>query len=185
MKRRTKTLLAATGLMLVAAVCLADFAGDLRRHGIVGSSGGDVAIKGSLTVNQMEGVRLDCIRFFDYDVAANQTDQVWGMDPTANVGGANFVSTPAMQAGSIVGVAVFSNAACTSGTLTAWPTINGTPCVLYAQLDSVVGRTVDLNFQSTGVETFDAGDLIGIEVTTTATWAPTTADVSASLMIAY
>jgi hypothetical protein len=137
------------------------------------------------TVNGHDEVRTLAFTYFDPDVAASQTTAQWGVDPSASVGGANFQGVPVPFAGSVIAIDVFSNAACTSGTLTADATINGTATGLQAGLNSVDDTTSSYTIQANDADTFTAGQQIGVEVTTDATWAPTTADVIVVVYVEY
>ena len=94
------------------------------------------------------------------------------------------------EAGSIVGVTATINAARTAGTLTLEPIItdkdDGT--ITQSGLTVVIdGTNTRSNFsqQDPGTDIFDAGDILGIYITTTGTWAPTTADLDCCAWVIY
>lgn len=91
---------------------------------------------------------------------------------------------PAPAPGHVLAVAVHSNAARSAGTLTIEPTVNGVPVGPSAVLDGT-NTTDDQGDVIFGVAPFVAGDLLGAVVTTAGTWAPTTADIDVSLLVAY
>jgi hypothetical protein len=123
--------------------------------------------------------------FFDVNVSASQNAAVWGLDPSADVGGANFTEMTMPLAGSVIGIIVRSNAACTSGTLIADATINGTATGLQAGLNSVDDTQTSYTLQAIDADAFTAGQRIGVKVTTSANWLPTTADVMVSVLVEY
>ena len=120
--------------------------------------------------------------FSQENVAANQTDvQLVGF--TAR-------GWCARNAGSIIGVAGTINDALTGGTLTLEPTITDrdtgvvTATGLTTVIDSTNTRT-NASRQDAGTDLFDAGDIIGLRITTTAAFAPTTADLDAAVGVVY
>jgi hypothetical protein len=85
-----------------------------------------------------------------------------------------------LRAGSITGIQVKSNAARTAGTLTVEVYRGGVATGLTAVLDGT-NTTQKSTTQATGLDTFVAGDELDIRITTDGSWAPTTADIFASL----
>lgn len=84
----------------------------------------------------------------------------------------------AVRAGTIVGLAVHSNAARTAGTCTITLLINGVAQALTAVLDGT-----NTTFKaSTGSIAFVAGDLLSLTFTTVG-WLPTNADIKASIEV--
>jgi hypothetical protein len=116
--------------------------------------------------------------WFQENVAANQVDVVLNMD-----GNALRAEVPVIFDGSIIGVAVYSNAACTVDDLRAEPSIDGVPIGLVAILDSVTNPQTNTAFQARGIDAFTAGQRIGAVVTTTAGWLPVTADITVSILV--
>lgn len=145
----------------------------------------DGAVNLNSTVNGNTAIRVLNYEFYDVDVAASQTAVEWGTDASATVGGASFKRIAAPVAGSVIGVTVFSNAACTSGTLTADVTIAGTATGLQAVLNSTTATTFAVGTQAIDTDTFTAGQAIGVKVTTNSVFAPTTADVVVSVIVEY
>ena len=85
--------------------------------------------------------------------------------------------------GSIIGVSVASTAARTAGTLTVEVTKNGSGTGLQAQLNATDTQYAYAT-QELDEDTFDAGDRIGVKITTSADWAPTTADIVVMVLVA-
>jgi hypothetical protein len=112
------------------------------------------------------------------DVAANQTD----VDLSAQVS-TNFDNVPAMRAGSIVGLSTRLTEAVTAGTLTVAVTINGAVGTLAVVSTSGSNPSGGQATQATGVDTYVAGDLIGVQLTTDAGFLPVTTDLEAWLQV--
>jgi hypothetical protein len=109
---------------------------------------------------------------FFYDVvAANLTNT----DMLTAIGDAvcEFIMN---YAGSILAVGVVSDQARTAGTLTVEVTKNGTGVGLTAVLNGT-NTTKKVTTQTKDTDTFVAADLMGVHLTTSADWAPATADI--------
>ena len=151
---------------------------------------GTSTLTGGLTANTVtsfagqDEVRTMAFNFFDPDVAASQSAAVWGLDPGTSVGGADFVGVVMPWAGSVIGIAAYSNDACTSGSLTADATINGTATGLQAVINTTDTQT-KYTSQANDADAFTAGQRIGVKVTTTSAWLPTTADVIVTVFVEY
>ena len=143
------------------------------------------AVESTGNVNGKPELRVLNFNYYDVDVAASQTTAEWGTDASAGVGGANFKQIPVPIAGSIIGIAVYSNTACTSGTLTADATINGTATGLQAGLNSADDTQTSYSTQAIDADAVTAGQRVGVKVTTDAEWAPTTADVVVTVTMEY
>ena len=120
--------------------------------------------------------------FSQENIAANQTDvQLIGFTARGYC---------ARNAGSLIGVTGTINDALTGGTLTLEPTItDGTTGVLTATgltvvIDSTNPRT-NTSLQDAGIDLVNAGDIIGLRITTTGAFAPTTADLDAAIGVKY
>lgn len=116
-------------------------------------------------------------------------NEMWGQNDVAinqvNVALATGVSQlfdnwRAPRAGSIVGLVVRFSEAITAGSTTVTVAVNGTPGSLAATLVGGVGTQVT---QDPGVDSYAAGDLLSIVITTDGTFAPTTTDVEAYLLV--
>jgi hypothetical protein len=94
----------------------------------------------------------------------------------------NFDTIKAIRGGSIVGLSTrFTQAItdATAGSCVVTVTINGAPGTLSISHDSGSNPSGGEATQAAGIDTFNAGDLIGIEITTLQTFAPTTTDLDA------
>ena len=87
-------------------------------------------------------------------------------------------------AGSVIAISVASNAARTAGTLTVDATVNGTATGLQAVLD-VTNTTYHHAHQDPELDLITAGDRLGVKITTSADWLPTTADIVVTVVIEY
>jgi len=112
------------------------------------------------------------LHFYQDNVAANQTD-------VALLGPPSTRGYVASEDGSICALAVRSNAARTAGSFTVEPRINGTKIGFNVTIDGT-NTTVNYDRQDQGIDPFVAGDLIDMVITSTAAWAPTTADIDIS-----
>jgi hypothetical protein len=115
--------------------------------------------------------------WFQDNVAATQTAVALAMGNT-------HTEAPMPMAGYVVGIAVYSNAARTTGTLTVDATINGTVTGLTAVLDGTNTQTHSTR-QALTSDAFTAGQRIGVKITTSGTWAPTTADIDVVVLVAF
>ncbi|NIT59330.1 MAG: hypothetical protein GWN00_24840 [Aliifodinibius sp.] len=84
--------------------------------------------------------------------------------------------------GSVIGIAIASNAARTAGTLTVDATVNGTATSLQAILDGS-NTTYHYATQLPEADTFSAGDRLGVDITTDGSWTPTTADIVVTVIV--
>lgn len=95
----------------------------------------------------------------------------------------------ALHGGSVIGIALHSNADVTAGTLTARAHKAGTEFSQSGYPAPVLDTTNAANSYATvtpGSLTFDAGDTLGISLTTTTTLDPTnSADIDAWLIVHY
>jgi len=87
-----------------------------------------------------------------------------------------------VRPGSILGIVVRSSEARTAGTLTVEATKNDVGTGLTATLDAT-NVTVKATVQAKDADAFAAGDEIGVTITTSADWAPTTADVTVEVLV--
>lgn len=105
------------------------------------------------------------------DVAASQTNVV--LQPLVSE---NFPSIRMMRSGSIVGLATQWSEAITAGSVTITITKNGAAGTLAITSTSGTGSQ---STQGPGIDTYVAGDLIGVQITTNGAFAPVTTDVEA------
>lgn len=122
---------------------------------------------------------LALVEFFQDNVAASQTAVVLGI----GLGAVDEYVMP--RTGHVIGVAVYSNAARTAGQLNVYPTINGTALARSAQLDATNTQTHTSKIERSLANAFVAGRRIGAKITTTAAWAPTTADIIVCILVQF
>ncbi len=100
------------------------------------------------------------------------------IETRAASGTLNVTGEPMPFAGSIVGLAAALSAAASAGQLTLDVTINGTVTGFQVILTTAASGTTIKEY---GGVRFNAGDLIGIKITTNAAWNGTTSDLLASV----
>jgi hypothetical protein len=137
---------------------------------------------GTVTINAdvdaTGGYKQQLNYWYQENVVAAQTDVVLDMD-----GNALRAEVPTVMAGSVVGIAVYSNAACTVNGLTVEVTIDGVGTGLTTVLDAVTNPQTNTTTQARNLDAFTAGQRIGVTVTTTAGWLPVTADITATVLV--
>lgn len=122
--------------------------------------------------------------FFAYNTAISTTVQMQILEPTASGTQATATRDFEMKnAGRVVGGILNANDARTAGTATLAVRVNGTPTNLTAVLNAT-----DTQFTSAFVNhpdgvSFAAGDSVGAAIVTDGSWAPTTADFNAYLIV--
>ena len=112
------------------------------------------------------------------DIAADQVDVA--LETLVSV---NFADIKMIRAGSVVGLGTRLTEAITAGTLTVTITVNGvggTLAVVHTAGSNPSGGEAT---QADGIDTFVAGDLIGMQITTTVGFLPVTTDLEAWLEI--
>lgn len=115
-------------------------------------------------------------------VAAQSNVDLFGMVSTS------FDTIKAIRAGSIRGLSTRLTGAitdATAGSLIVTVTINGTPGTLLVSHASGSNPSGGEAVQAAGVDTFVAGDLLGIELTTLGTYTPATLDLEAWMDVSY
>jgi hypothetical protein len=115
------------------------------------------------------------ILFSQADATANQAAVALAL----HGGDAALVNLPFARAGSIVEIAVWCEGARTAGSLTVDATIGGTVTGLQAILNAA-NTQVHSAAQAKGTDAFAANALIGVKVTTDASWA---AGVTPSIIV--
>lgn len=128
-------------------------------------------------VDATGGYQHQLTSWYQDNVVANQAAVVLNMD-----GNASRAEVPSVKAGSIIGIAVYSNEARTAGTLTVDATIDGSVTGLQAVLD-VTNTQTHTATQARAADAFTAGQRIGIKITTDAGWLPVTADITAVVLV--
>ena len=87
-------------------------------------------------------------------------------------------------AGSVLAIAVCFQTRMTAGAFDAWATKNGTTiATLKVSATTIAGALVFKTSQNKDVTTLAAGDRIGVKVTTSAAYAPNTADPSVVVVV--
>jgi len=139
------------------------------------TAGGYVTISGSKLGEDLDpdaygGIKV-AYQFLRTNVAADLTDDPMLVNDTS---GPNAHYPP--YAGSVLAVAIRSNAARTAGTCAVEVMVNGTGTGLIATLDgtNTVGHAVA---QAKDTDTFSVGASVNAHLTTSSDWAPTTADI--------
>ena len=117
--------------------------------------------------------------FTQSDVAVSQTAVV--IDVLGLSGNTEYTLP---YAGSITGISISSNGARTAGTLTVDATVDGTVSGLQAVLDAT-NTQYHSTTQGVNTDTFSAGNRLGVKITTSADWAPTTADIVVTVVIEF
>lgn len=112
------------------------------------------------------------------DVAANQAAVALSAQVSTN-----FDNIKMMRSGSVVGLSTRFTGAVTAGTATIRVTKNGVAGTLSVASTAVSNPSGGQATQATGVDTFVAGDLIGLSITTDAGFLPVTTDVEAWIEI--
>ena len=140
------------------------------------SSSGDVTVTGDIYA---AGGYKNSFNFMQSDVTAGQTSV--SLNVLGLTGNSEYVLP---CAGSVIGISVASNEARTAGTLTVDATVNGIATGLQAALDAA-NTTYYSSTQNVNTDAFSTGDRLGIVITTSADWAPTTADIVITAVIEY
>ncbi len=95
------------------------------------------------------------------------------------------VSIPMPWAGSIVGMAVKGNANCTAGSATFRAVVGSTQVTSPAPVINATNSAASTARRSAGEARFAAGDLLGLQSVTDATFAPTTIEYDAVIYVVY
>lgn len=136
-------------------------------------------------------VQVDVDGTLDFGAGLRQTIDGWYQDNVPASQSATVASRLSgtaqnafipVRAGSITGICIWSNAARSAGTLTAEVYVNGSATGLQAILNGT-NTTFKATTQAGGIDVFNAGDRIDIRISTDGSWAPTTADVRATLEV--
>lgn len=120
---------------------------------------------------------IHALPFYQDNVAAAQTD-------VALLGPPSTRGYVAPEDGSIITLAVRTNDPRTAGTLTVEPRVNGTK-IGFAVALNATDTTFKYDRQDQGLDTFVAGDLIDMVITTDAGWLPVTADIDVSIGVVF
>jgi hypothetical protein len=166
----------------------------------IAGSGGD-AIQGSTTIAAAFGARMYMSngsnawmevadpsiaserysppeKWFDDNVAAGQVQVALGTRVSTL-----FTDIKMIRAGSIVGLSTRLNAAVTNDTYTVTVTVNGAGGTL--AITEGIGGNGNEATQAAGIDTFNAGDFVGMIIDTGEAFAPTTTDLEAWLDLEF
>lgn len=114
--------------------------------------------------------------FVQDNVAASQTDAQLNIQEVASAAALLIDGLSMPWAGAVVGISVNTSAAATAGTLAVGVTIDGTEKTATTQtLTTGTAATAVFNQESV---MFAAGAKLGVEITTSAGWDATTADLA-------
>jgi len=116
--------------------------------------------------------------WYQDNVAAGQLNVALNLN-----GNALRADQPIIRNGSILGIALHSNEACTAGTLVAEVTVNGLATGLTTDLDALVHTTDNQTTQNKLLDAVAAGALIGARITSSGLWAPATADITVTVLV--
>lgn len=132
-----------------------------------------------MTVKEQIAIKHNVVMvgpFSSANIAADQSDLAAAL-PGGNTG------MPALKDGSVVGIIGKLSAAATAGQLLAGVTVGGTE-----DADSVQTITTGVEFYTEfeeGDVPFSAGDDLGVELNTDASWNGTTADADVFLLVLF
>lgn len=129
--------------------------------------------------------------FGQSQAAASQSAVALKRNVNAATGGSLNITDAVMpHAGSIVGVTIKTSANKTAGVATVAPTINGTALAAATGLSAVAlanaaAKAVAMIDAQTPGARFNAGDLVGVKLTTDGSFAPTTLDVEVIVYVEF
>ncbi len=117
--------------------------------------------------------------FEDTDVAASQSAVAIAVSGTSAV---TEIEMP--WAGSVVGISILTNDSRTADSAVADATVNGSVTGLQATLD---GSNADHHSatQAKDTDTFNAGDRLGVKLTTGGSWTPVSADIVVVVYVTF
>lgn len=153
----------------------------------VDATGSNYTGPGPLLGTVVQNVTRDLVTTVAADPEVNFMPEMWAQQNVAasqtNIALAATVSTnfdtiKMIRSGSIVGISTRFTEAITAGTITVTVTKNGVAGTLSLVHSSGTGGSAT---QAAGIDTYVAGDLIGIQITTSAGFLPVTTDIEAWL----
>lgn len=86
-----------------------------------------------------------------------------------------------MDDGDVIGINVWSSDPCEGGSLTAKVTRDGVPSSFQVTLGD--GEQMVTNRQAHELTVFSAGERLGVAISTSSDWAPTSADITVELLV--
>lgn len=122
--------------------------------------------------------------FSEADVAANQSDVQMAIINTTAAGANATNGYVAPWDGAIVGISYQLSAASGAGSGSVGPTVNGTED---SDLTQTISTTATSGYGTAnrGLVSFEAGDVLGVELTTDSSWGGTTADLAVALWVLF
>jgi hypothetical protein len=139
------------------------------------------SVKESIMLQESIAVRHPvCIfsGFYQVDLAASQVDVQLGISGSDNEG------KHALKDGYIIGISGTLSAAATAGSLTIGATIDGTEQSGTTQTVTTA-QEFSATFNAEGGIPFNAGQQIGVEITTDGSWDGLTADLDVDVYVVY
>jgi hypothetical protein len=115
--------------------------------------------------------------WYQDNVAASQTNVTLNL-----YGDTTRTFIPVVRNGWVTGICLRTSTARTAGTLQAEVVVSGTPTGLIAQLDGT-NTVANAVRQAAGIDSCNAGQRLEVRITSDASWAPTTDDISVSIEI--
>ncbi len=131
---------------------------------------------GGVTNTLRQGGDKLVLHFFKNDVAASLTDVLLALGP------GTVTSYTMAHSGSVLSIAVRTFNARTAGTLTVEVFVDDVATGLTTVLDAT-DTFVNVTTQDADLDTFASRGAISVKVTTDASWAPTTADISVQVTV--
>jgi len=135
-------------------------------------------------INGHDEIRVLTYSFYDPECAASQSDIEFGVDPGTDVGGVLKQIVVPFD-GSIIAITASTSGACTSGTLTANATINGSAQTFQVGLNSGADTLTSYTIQANDTTAVTAGQRVGAKITTDSDWSPTTSTVMINLILEH
>src|SRR5207247_6109667 len=124
-------------------------------------------------------------RFARHTVAASlNASPLNAIDTNATSGALNVTSDVMPFGGAIVGIGAALSATASAGSLTLDVTINGTVTGFQLVITTSANGSVIKEYGQPGFR-FNAGDTIGVKITTTAAWNGTTSDLLATVYVIF
>ena len=143
----------------------------------IGTRTGVIQASGDLKSQSVGGMKVGVGPFIKQNFTTNAAETVMDIVGLASV--QDEVAMP--YAGSILGITTSLDANITAGTLTVYATKNGTTVVVSSNAATTV-RLISAT-QNKDVDTFVAGDRIGVKWKSTASLAPTTLDGTTTVWV--
>lgn len=118
--------------------------------------------------------------FYDEDVSASLSDS-----PLRIESGSTVFTYIMPRTGHVIGLGARLNTTRSAGTLTLEVTVDGVALSDTIVIDDDPNQQDTIQIPSTIANAFEAGALIGVNITTDGSWAPTTADLQVSVLVQF